>query len=125
MNITSFDNIVVSIPLKQPVKISHNTYTTREFNILLIHTNEGVTGVSYARGGAIVHAAIEELGQLLIGEDPMMYILTSKSNNFVDKVYDKAINVFELTVTNNYIKNNELYVSPSIIRDCYPHIKLL
>lgn len=72
MNITSFDNIVVSIPLKQPVKISHNTYTTREFNILLIHTNEGVTGVSYARGGAIVHAAIEELGQLLIGEDPMM-----------------------------------------------------
>ena len=72
MKITSFDNIVVSIPLSQPVKISHNTYTTREFNILLIHTNEGVTGISYARGGAIVHAAIEELGQLLIGEDPMM-----------------------------------------------------
>jgi hypothetical protein len=60
-----------------------------------------------------------------VGEDPTMYILTSKSNNFVDKVYDKAINMFELTVTNNYIKNNELYVSPSIIRDCYPHIKLL
>lgn len=60
-----------------------------------------------------------------IGEDPMMYILLSDSIDFVDKVYNKAVNVFELNINNNYIKNNELYISPSIVRDCYPHIKLV
>lgn len=72
MKITRFENMIVSIPLKNPVKISHNTYTAREFNILLLNTDEGFTGMSYVRGGVIVHAAIEELTRLLIGEDPMM-----------------------------------------------------
>lgn len=60
-----------------------------------------------------------------VGEDPMMYILLSNSSSYVDKIYDKIVNIFELNIDNNYIKNNELYVSPSIIRECFPHIKLI
>lgn len=60
-----------------------------------------------------------------VGENPMMYILLSNSSNYIDKVYDKVVNIFELNIDNNYIRNNELYVSETIIRDCYPHIKLI
>lgn len=60
-----------------------------------------------------------------VGENPMMYILLSNSTNYIDKVYDKVVNIFELNINNNYVKNNELYISESIVRDCYPHIKLI
>lgn len=60
-----------------------------------------------------------------VGENPMMYMLLSNSSKYVDKVYDRVVNIFELNIHNNYIRNNELYVSKSIIRDCYPHIKLI
>lgn len=60
-----------------------------------------------------------------VGENPMMYILLSNSSNYIDKVYDKVVNIFELNINNNYVRNNELYVSESIIRDCYPHVILV
>jgi hypothetical protein len=59
------------------------------------------------------------------GENPLIYILLSNSTNFVDKVYTNSISVFDLNKDNNYIKDNELYVKQSIIRDCFPHIKII
>lgn len=59
-----------------------------------------------------------------LGEDPLIYILLSTSNNYVDKSFNKVISVFDLKKDNNYIKHNELYVKQTLIRECYPHIKI-
>jgi hypothetical protein len=91
------------------VYVYGNSYDVSTFNIV-VDTSSSIHNFSAYR---------------YIGEDPMMYILMSNSDDYVDKMYNKIVNIFELTVENNYIKNNELYVSPSIIRDCYPHIKLV
>lgn len=93
-----------------------NTYDISTFNILVDTPNDFIDSSSSVRNYSAYR---------YIGEDPMMYILMSNSNNYVDKIYNKIVNVFELNVNNNYIKNNELYISPSIIRECYPHIKLV
>ena len=72
MKITHVENMIVSIPLAHPVKTSIHTYTSRDFNVVLIDTDEGIQGFGYARGGELVHAAIEVLKQEVIGEDPFM-----------------------------------------------------
>ena len=52
----------------------------------------------------------------------LSYILLSNSNDPVDRIYNKIINIDDLSYGNNMVKNNELLCSPSIIKDCYPNI---
>jgi L-alanine-DL-glutamate epimerase-like enolase superfamily enzyme len=68
--ITSITSMIVSVPLRRPVRLSRQTFTAREFNVVRVETDMGVTGAGYARGGRLVHAAIEhELSSLLVGAD--------------------------------------------------------
>lgn len=52
----------------------------------------------------------------------LSYILLSNSNDPVDRIYNKIINIDDLSYGNNMVKNNELLCSSSIIKDCYPNI---
>lgn len=72
MKITQLDNMIVSIPLGRPIKTSNHTFAARDFNIVIIHTDEGIQGFSYVRGGETVYAAIEALRPLVLGCDPFM-----------------------------------------------------
>lgn len=71
MRITAVESVLVSIPLRRPVLLSRQQFTTRVFNVARIHTDEGVVGIGYGRGGPLVHAALElEIGPRLTGRDP-------------------------------------------------------
>jgi D-arabinonate dehydratase len=71
MKITDVRSVAVSIPLAIPTAFSTRLVTAREFAVVWIDTDEGITGVGYAYGGRLIHSAIEtNLKGLLIGEDP-------------------------------------------------------
>jgi len=68
--ITGITSMIVSVPLRRPVRLARQSFGAREFNVVRVETEAGLTGVGYARGGRLVHAAVEhELGPLLLGAD--------------------------------------------------------
>ena len=72
MRVTRIESLIVAVPLVRPVLLSRQTFTTREFNVALVHTDEGHVGVGYGRGGALVHAAIAgTVAPLVTGRDPL------------------------------------------------------
>jgi L-alanine-DL-glutamate epimerase-like enolase superfamily enzyme len=72
MKIREIENMLVRVPLGRPVSTSTQTFTTREFNVVRLTTEQGITGVGYARGGELVRAAVEhELRPLVVGRDAL------------------------------------------------------
>ena len=72
MFISEVENILVEIPLRRRVLLSTTAYAAREFNVVRIRTDEGLTGIGYSRGGRLVHSAIEyEVKPLVMGKDPL------------------------------------------------------
>lgn len=55
-------------------------------------------------------------------DNRLAFILLSSGNNYYDKVYDKIIDFNDLRLSNNYVKQNELWCKESIIKRCYPAI---
>lgn len=73
MRITAVEPILLSIPLRRPVWIAGRAIPGREYTVVRIHTDEGLTGVGFVLGGKLVHQAVEGyLAPLLVGEDPFM-----------------------------------------------------
>lgn len=73
MKITRVEPIMVDIPLRRPASISGSTFTSREYNVVKVHTDENLTGIGYVRGGLLVHRAVEEsLAPLVVGADPFL-----------------------------------------------------
>jgi D-arabinonate dehydratase len=70
VRVAAVDSLLVRVPLRRPVLLSRQTFTAREFNVVLVRTDEGVEGVGYARGGEVVRAAVEaEIAPRLVGRD--------------------------------------------------------
>lgn len=71
MKITGVRTATVSIPLREPTRISTRLILGREFVLCWIDTDEGVTGLGYTYGGRLIQAAIDfNLAGLLVGQDP-------------------------------------------------------
>jgi D-arabinonate dehydratase len=58
-------------PRKKAITNGLHTYTDVEFALVLIKTDEGLTGVGLGSGGEIWRAVIGHLAPLLIGQDPI------------------------------------------------------
>ena len=72
MRIERIESLIVAVPLERPVLLSRQSFATREFNVAVVHTDEGVQGVGYGRGGELVHAAIAgTVAPLVVGRDPL------------------------------------------------------
>ena len=72
MKVRDVENMLVRVPLGRPVSMSTRTFTARDFNVVRLTTEDGITGVGYARGGELVRAAVEhELRPLLLGRDAL------------------------------------------------------
>lgn len=70
MRIASVTSLLVRVPLRRPVLLSRQSFTAREFNVVRVHTEEGIVGVGYARGGEAVRAAAEaEIAPRMVGRD--------------------------------------------------------
>lgn len=62
---------VVRIPLRQPTAFSTKVITAREYTIVRVITDEGITGIGYSFGGRLVkEGVLSILKDLVIGEDP-------------------------------------------------------
>ncbi|HTU55883.1 MAG TPA: mandelate racemase/muconate lactonizing enzyme family protein [Acetobacteraceae bacterium] len=71
MKITEIATQEYRWPRKQPITNGKHTYTHVDFAVVLIATDEGVTGVGLGNGGDIWRATINRLAPALIGEDPV------------------------------------------------------
>jgi D-arabinonate dehydratase len=72
MRVTGVESLIVAVPLIRPVRLSRQSFSVREFNIVRVHTDEEISGTGYARGGRLVDAAVElELAPALVGADPL------------------------------------------------------
>jgi D-arabinonate dehydratase len=72
MRVVSVESLIVRLPLARTVFLSNESFSAREFNVARVHTDEGLVGVGYGRGGRLVHAALElEVAPLLVGRDPL------------------------------------------------------
>lgn len=57
-----------------------------------------------------------------VADGRLALVLLSNGANFYDKVYNKMVDLNDLRLDNNYIKNNDLYCKESIIKQCFPTI---
>ena len=75
MRITGASTCVLQTPADNPLVVGIEQPGTREFVILELHTDEGISGVGLTFfGGPLVHAlrrAVDDLAALAVGEDPM------------------------------------------------------
>ena len=66
-------------PRPKPISNGKYTYTTVAFNLVQVHTDEGLTGIGWGAGavagrpGDVVSALVEHFKPALIGEDPFCY----------------------------------------------------
>ncbi|HTC07632.1 MAG TPA: mandelate racemase/muconate lactonizing enzyme family protein [Acetobacteraceae bacterium] len=71
MKITKITTQEYRWPRPKPITNGLHTYTHVDFALVRIETDVGVTGNGLGNGGPIWRACIEQLGALLIGEDPI------------------------------------------------------
>lgn len=63
----------------QPIRNGKYTYTTIGFNLIQIHTDDGITGIGWGGGtavgrpGEVTQALLSHYKQVLIDEDPFVY----------------------------------------------------
>lgn len=71
MKITDVESLLIAIPLRKPTSMSNRTVTAREYVVTRVRTDEGITGVAYTIGGAVVLSALRDtLRPLTLGADP-------------------------------------------------------
>jgi D-arabinonate dehydratase len=73
MKVTSVKTLTVNIPLSKVVQIAGMTITAREYCIVMVETDEGITGTSvgYTRNAELAHTIERYFAPLLMGEDPL------------------------------------------------------
>ena len=71
MKITDITTQEYRWPRKKPITNGLHTYSNVEFAVVLIETDEGITGVGLGSGGDIWRGTIKRLAPALIGEDPI------------------------------------------------------
>src|SRR5918912_1920732 len=75
MKITGVRSAAVRVPIERPTKIATRVLGGRDYVLVWIDTDEGLTGLGYTYagtlGGRVVQVAIEDaLSPILVGEDP-------------------------------------------------------
>jgi len=75
MRITHVDTLIVSLPVEQPLTTTLQTTKAVDTVLVTVRTDSGIHGISYlyALGKSrcrVLQAMVEDLGQLLLGEDP-------------------------------------------------------
>jgi len=75
MRITQVDTHIVSLPMEQPLTTALHTVTAVDTVLVTVHTDSGIDGISYlyAFGESrcrVLQAMVEDLGHLLLDEDP-------------------------------------------------------
>jgi D-arabinonate dehydratase len=84
MSIRTVQSAVVAVPLREPTAFATTVVTAREYVIVAIEDNDGTVGIGFTIGGripgdgAVIRSAVELLGSLIIGEDPVPATLWSK-----------------------------------------------
>ncbi len=77
MKITDIRAIAVRVPVERPTAISTRALAAREFILVSIDSDAGLTGIGYTYAGTVGGAAVQNLAQealrpLLLGEDPQL-----------------------------------------------------
>lgn len=70
MRIDSIECSYHRLPLKKSISNSIYTYSDYQIAIARIRTNEGIEGFGWVKGGKIVYDYLEEMKQVIEGEDP-------------------------------------------------------
>jgi L-alanine-DL-glutamate epimerase-like enolase superfamily enzyme len=75
MKITSVRTAAVTVPIERPTRIATRVLGGRDYVLVWVDTDEGLSGVGYTYagtlGGRVVQACIEDgLAPVLLGEDP-------------------------------------------------------
>ena len=72
MRITEIEAVVLKKPMKKPLVVSRGSFAARTAVLVLVHTDEGVTGLGESVGepSGVVAILRDHLGPLLLGEDP-------------------------------------------------------
>ena len=77
MKITDVTVACHAWPKPKPISNGKYTYTQNVFNLVQVHTDEGITGVGWGGGaaatGAVSEALVDHFKLALIGEDPFCY----------------------------------------------------
>lgn len=60
VRILEVEPIHIRIPLNRPIAIAIGEIAVRDYNLVRIHTSDGSVGCGYARGGELVHVALEK-----------------------------------------------------------------
>ena len=71
MKITKISTEEYRWPRRKAITNGKHTYTDVEFALVLIETDDGVTGIGLGSGGEIWRATVDKLARDLIGEDPI------------------------------------------------------
>ena len=74
MKISSVRSVTCSVPLSRPIQLGEITYTSRDYAVIEIRTDEGISGFGYGmtRGGPVSEIVNDLLGPQIIGEDPLL-----------------------------------------------------
>lgn len=72
MRITEIEAVVLKKPMERPLVVSRGSMAARTAVLVLVHTDEGITGLGESVGEPTGVVAIlrDHLGPLLLGEDP-------------------------------------------------------
>jgi D-arabinonate dehydratase len=89
MKITNVEAILIAIPLRKPISRANRTVSSREYVVVRIHTDEGITGSAYTlEGAAVVLSAVRDLvGPVVVGQDPF------DTERLWDKMYRTSLKV--------------------------------
>ncbi len=68
MKITDVEAALISIPLSRPAKMTVRTWNTRDYLVVRVHTDEGITGCGYTLANSAVLGAVKDiLSPLVVG----------------------------------------------------------
>jgi len=71
VKITDVEAMLISIPLRRPAKMTVKTWTSREYVVVRVRTDEGITGTAYTLATpAVLSTITETLRPMVVGQDP-------------------------------------------------------
>ena len=73
MRISEIEAVVLKKPMERPLLVSRGSMAARTAVLVLVHTDEGITGLGESVGepSGVVAVLRDHLGPLLLGEDPL------------------------------------------------------